>query len=148
MIFTLVVAAALITPLALLARNTLRRVLFRQRRVQLVIFIATLIVGAAVGWWLGFTFTYHANKELQILGCPLPLVAFHLEGGNWIDYVMPIPLLNAVLNLIILILLSVAPLNILFRFPREQPESAEKKDSEPNIGQVSSEGAPSDEPSM
>ena len=141
MIFTLVIAAAFMVPLAFLARNTLRRILYRQNRAQLVLFVATFVAGVGAGWWLGFKFTYYAHSELQILGCPLPLVAFQLEGDRWVDFVMPIPLMNASLNLIIITLLAVAPLNIVSRFPRARANPAGKNESEQAESTVPSKAA-------
>lgn len=121
----------MIIPLALLTRNTLKRIYdSSQKRKRLVIFFVTLAIGAVVSAWIGFAFKYEVGNNLKIVGFPIPLVAFHLwEDGQWLDFPMPHPLLNAILNLAIVTLLTLAPLNIIFRLPREQME--QKKNCEP-----------------
>lgn len=140
-------AAVVITPLAFLARNTLRHIhVSSQKRKRLIIFLVLLALGATAGGWLGFAFEYQASSTLRFVGCPLPLVLHQLEDGQWTCFITPLPLLNGIVNLIVVTLLSLAPLNIIFRFPKHQAE--QEGNSEPNIGQVSSGDAPSDEPSM
>ncbi|NQT94554.1 MAG: hypothetical protein HQ559_17495 [Lentisphaerae bacterium] len=118
--FTFIFAVVTITPLAFLARNTLRRILASpQKRKRLIIFSAVLVLGVVAGYWLGFAFEYRASSMVRVFGCPLPLVVFNLEDGRWVDFIMPAPVLNGVINVIVITLLSLAPLNIIFRFPRK-----------------------------
>ena len=45
-----------------------------------------LLIGLAVGFWCAFDVEYHAGPNFRIGGVPLPLVFFHLEGGQWVDF--------------------------------------------------------------
>lgn len=118
--FTLIFAAVTITPLAFLARNTLRRVLVSpQKRKWLIVFSVVLIVGAVAGCWLGFVFEYRVSSTLRVVGCPLPLAFFKWEHDHWTDFITPAPLLNGVINVIVITLLALAPLNIIFRSPKQ-----------------------------
>ena len=121
MAFTLMAAAIFIVPLAFLAQNTFRRAFAANHRLKrLSVLTIGLVVGIAAGCWFGSTFTYQASDTMRLVGLPLPCVAFHLENGQWVCFVTPMPGLNAILNLIIITLLTLAPLNIVFRFPRDR----------------------------
>jgi len=105
--------------LALLAGNTVSRILVSpQKKKRLLIFFAVLVLGAAVGVWAAGV-EYQASDTFRFAGCPLPVAYFHLENGHWVDYVTPAPPLNWVVNVIVIALLLLAPLNVVFRFPRE-----------------------------
>ena len=128
MIFTLIIATAVIFPLAFLSKNTLKQILISQQKQKgLILFSAVFLLGASVGWWLGFTFKYEISNTIQVLGCPIPFLVFHLENGQWVDFVMPFPLLNAILNLIIVTLLSLAPLNFIFRIHNKKMDDTFKR---------------------
>ena len=52
-------------------------------------FIALAIVGVTVGSWLALRFEYQISPTLRCASFPVPLAFFHLENGNWIDFVTP-----------------------------------------------------------
>ena len=107
----------LIIPLALIAISTLHRIEDSPRsNFWLMLFTATLIIGGVVGYWFGFKFEYRWRDSFRIIGCPLPVAVFHLEEGEWYDFVPPCPLLNALLDLVFIALLSLAPFHVVFRF--------------------------------
>ena len=49
--------------------------------------------GIAVGIWCGFAVEYHLGARYRVASFPLPVVFFHLEGNEWVDY--PVPLFQA-----------------------------------------------------
>ena len=49
------------------------------------------LFGVIVGFYLAFCFRYRASETLIVSSFPIPLAAFHLEDGRWIDFV-PDPL--------------------------------------------------------
>jgi hypothetical protein len=75
-------------------------------------------VGTAVGVWGGFFFEYQPSSKLRILGAPVPVVAFQLEGTpddqHWVDFVTPAPLLFAVANVVLVPLLLGCPVGLVF----------------------------------
>jgi predicted transporter len=52
------------------------------------IFIFIFLLGIATGFGSSFL-TYTASETLKVAGAPLPLALFHLEEGNWYDFVFP-----------------------------------------------------------
>jgi hypothetical protein len=108
-----------IAVLAYANRVIVRQLLRRQagRGWWLVLFGAW-VVGAAVGVWSTFSFEYRLSPNTRVLGAPMPMAAFHLEGPpgeeQWADYV------NALLPLVIcengvtLALLASFPVSLTF----------------------------------
>jgi hypothetical protein len=66
-------------------------------------------LGAAAGIWCGFFCEYYALEELRVFSFPVPAYFFHLEDGDWVDYVVPAPLVVAGCNSLSLALLAVVP---------------------------------------
>jgi hypothetical protein len=52
-----------------------------------IISVGLLIIGVAVGLWLGCFFTYQVAPDLRYIGFPVPGLALQLENGRWVDYV-------------------------------------------------------------
>jgi hypothetical protein len=48
-------------------------------------FLATC--GPVAGLWSTFAFEYQASERMRIAGFPVPMAFFHLEDGNWIDFI-------------------------------------------------------------
>lgn len=46
-------------------------------------------VGIAVGTWCAFYVEYHIGPRYRIGSFPIPVVFFHLEHGNWVDFPVP-----------------------------------------------------------
>jgi hypothetical protein len=72
-------------------------------------------LGAAVGVWCGFFCEYRPIEELRVFSFPVPAYFFHLEDGDWVDYVVPAPLVVAVCNSLSLTLLAVLPVWAAYR---------------------------------
>lgn len=66
------------------------------RRLQIG-FVAVLVAGCAVAMWSTFFFKYQPNPSYRIEGFPIPVVVFHLENGNWVDFVGPGWIMNFIL---------------------------------------------------
>lgn len=114
--FTLLLAGIFIIPLAFIARATVRRAVeARRSRTRIGILIVTALVGLVIGFWLGFGFDYQPSETIRVVGCPLPIVFFGLEGDRWTDFVVPVPILNGMLNVVIVALFVLAPLHLAFR---------------------------------
>lgn len=54
-----------------------------------LVFTLLVLVGIAVGAWAGTQWQYQPNMKTRVLGFPVPLAVFVLEGENWIDFVPP-----------------------------------------------------------
>ena len=51
--------------------------------------LALLIVcGLAVGVWCAFYCEYQIGERLRFGSFPVPVVVFHLEEGNWVDFLL------------------------------------------------------------
>lgn len=76
-----------------------------------VLFWGLLLAGMATGVWAGFFLEYQLSRTLKVIGFPIPLVVFHLESGNWVDYVTdgPVMILKAASNLMFSALCLVLP---------------------------------------
>jgi len=49
-------------------------------------------IGVALGVWLALFVEYHWGARMRVIGFPVPVCFFHLEDGNWIDYLIPTPM--------------------------------------------------------
>ncbi len=45
--------------------------------------------GIAVGIWCAFYAEYHVGSRYRIGSFPIPIVFFHLEDGQWVDFPVP-----------------------------------------------------------
>jgi len=52
-------------------------------------FAVLVIVGLAAGCWSAFSFEYQVSPRMCFASFPMPLAFFHLEDGEWIDFVTP-----------------------------------------------------------
>jgi hypothetical protein len=56
-------------------------------------FSLVVILGSLLGVWLSLRLEYQAGPQLRFAGAPLPLVVFKNEGGQWVDFVHPRPVM-------------------------------------------------------
>jgi hypothetical protein len=54
-----------------------------------VAFVMLGVLGIAVGIWFAFDFEYHLGSRYRVGSFPLPVVLFHLEDGQWVDFPVP-----------------------------------------------------------
>jgi hypothetical protein len=87
----------------------------RRRRVGVqwwAAFVLLIVVGLAVGIWCAFHFEYQVGAHHRFGSFPIPVVFFHLEDGQWIDF--PVPPLqgwaSAVTNIVTVTALATLPL--------------------------------------
>ncbi|HEV3237574.1 MAG TPA: hypothetical protein VGZ25_11335, partial [Gemmataceae bacterium] len=103
--------------------------LFYTRRISStywLILSPLYVAGLAVGIYCGFYAEYSLSPSLIAFSAPIPAGFFHLEDGQWIDFVTPAPAVTAFSNVII-VALSV-PLPIIgYLLWRGRPWSAEWK---------------------
>jgi hypothetical protein len=69
-----------------------------------------LAAGVAAGAWCSCG-EYQVSNRLRLCGFPVPVVAFVLEDGDWVDYVVPAGFLVAVLNAVSVVVLSLLPIS-------------------------------------
>lgn len=108
--------AALLTIVNVLA---VRSFIARQASVRWWrVMAAAWLVGAVLGVRSGFFFEYQPHPKMRVIGAPIPAVAFQWEGPpgkeQWVDYIMPVPLLFAGSNVVILALLAGCPVGSAF----------------------------------
>ena len=54
-----------------------------------LVFGSLIILGMAIGCRLSYEFEYNVSQDLRVLGFPIPLCAFQLEDGMWVDFPSP-----------------------------------------------------------
>ena len=47
------------------------------------------VLGAGVGAWFVFRFEYQVSRDFRFAGFPVPVAFLHLEGGDWVDFIIP-----------------------------------------------------------
>ena len=68
---------------------SMTRLLIRAKQRKLWLAASLLAgVGLALGWFLA-NLEYHAGSNMRIVGIPMPLVFFHFEDGQWVDFPLP-----------------------------------------------------------
>ena len=51
-------------------------------------FYGLLLGGLAAAAWGAFFVEYQVSPTLRIAGAPVPVAFFHLENGNWVDFIV------------------------------------------------------------
>jgi hypothetical protein len=81
-----------------------------------VAFVILAVIGLSVGAWCAFRCEYPLGAHYRIGSFPLPVVFFHLEDGQWVDF--PVPKFQALsaafTNIITITALATVPLWLLF----------------------------------
>ncbi|HEX7469821.1 MAG TPA: hypothetical protein VF437_03670 [Verrucomicrobiae bacterium] len=54
-----------------------------------VAFGVLIACGVALGIWCAFYCEYHVGTRYRIGSFPIPVVFFHLENGDWVDFPVP-----------------------------------------------------------
>src|SRR5205809_164517 len=54
-----------------------------------VTFAALVVIGLLAGVWCAFYFEYHWGPRYRVASFPVPVVFFHLEDGDWVDFPVP-----------------------------------------------------------
>ncbi len=47
------------------------------------------MLGVVVGAWFAFRFEYQVSPAFRFVGFPVPVAFFHLEDGQWVDFIIP-----------------------------------------------------------
>jgi hypothetical protein len=80
-------------------------------------FSALVLCGIAVGIWCAFYCEYHLGTRFRIGSFPIPVVFFHFEDGQWVDF--PVPAFQAwlavVANIITITALATLPVWLVSR---------------------------------
>jgi amino acid transporter len=64
----------------------------RRQRTRLgrwLVFGVLVACGVVVGIWCAFSVEYHVGSRCRIASFPIPVVFFHLENGDWVDFPVP-----------------------------------------------------------
>lgn len=86
LLFVIIFLAASSWALVALIRRLHRK---HASTVWWVAFGALVFVGIAAGILCAFYFEYHLGADLRVGSFPLPVVFFHLEEGQWVDFPVP-----------------------------------------------------------
>ena len=80
-----------------------------------VAFVILAVIGLSVGAWCAFRCEYPMGAHYRIGSFPLPVVFFHLEDGQWVDF--PVPKFQALsaafTNILTVTALATVPLWLL-----------------------------------
>ena len=116
MIFTIFISAIILYPLLKISNDSYKRIKENGVTKSIISYILIFsIIGLILGYWLGFNFEYQISEKTRIMSAPLPVGFWKKEGDNWTDFITPAPLLNASLNLLIITLISLIPINFIVR---------------------------------
>jgi hypothetical protein len=69
--------------------TTIRR--FRQTsagRAWWLTFSILGVLGMGLGAWFAFRFEYQVSSAFRFIGFPVPVAFFHLEDGQWVDFII------------------------------------------------------------
>ena len=110
-IFILPIAAAS----AWILGTTLRRI-FSERTgsERTKVLVKILVVGVALGIWLGFFIHYRPNANYQLSGFPIPVKFSELKNEVWVDSIpsLPIQIGTVIANLLFALAVPCVPLKI------------------------------------
>jgi hypothetical protein len=67
------------------------RRLRRQQASRVLWFALSVLVacGIAVGVWCAFSCEYQVGAHFRVGSFPIPIVFFHFEDGQWVDFPVP-----------------------------------------------------------
>jgi hypothetical protein len=92
---------------------------FRHHHVSIIWWVAFGLLcagGIIAGSWCAFYCEYSIGARYRIGSFPIPIVVFHLEQGDWVDF--PVPTSQAWLalftNIITIVAVSLLPLWLVF----------------------------------
>jgi hypothetical protein len=92
-------------------------------------------LGSAAGVWGGFFYEYQPSPRLRVIGAPVPMAFFHLEGPPseevWVDFVDEFPLLVAASNPVLLALLFASPVGLCFHIWCRRRNATSRADGAP-----------------
>src|SRR5439155_7620795 len=54
-----------------------------------VAFGILVVIGVVAGIWVAFHFEYPLGARYRVGSFPLPVVFFHMEDGQWVDFPVP-----------------------------------------------------------
>lgn len=77
-------------------------------------FASLIVLGLAVGSWAAFNMEYQVSPRMRFASFPIPLAFFHLEDGNWIDFVTPDYVMYPGLGTNVVACVAIAVLPVLF----------------------------------
>jgi hypothetical protein len=103
--------------------------LFYSRRISSTYWLILLVLypaGLAAGTFCGFYAEYSLTPSLIAVSAPIPAGFFHLEDGEWIDFIAPAAGVIALSNLIIIMLTIPLPF-IAYLLWRGRPWWAERE---------------------
>jgi hypothetical protein len=102
---------AVVIAVAVLDAFTLRAVYAQTRSTVLRIVTAILLLmGVTAGCWIGCIFRYPWTETVQLQGFPIPIMAWQLEEGRWVDFVGILPL--GMVNLFLVASVFLLPISL------------------------------------
>lgn len=105
MTVTILIALLLGVPLGLMMRRQCRRIHASGGHVRWALLLLAALAGAGLGFLLNGC-ELPLGVRCRVVGIPIPGVFFHLEDGQWIDFVRPFPCVTFVINVCLFALLG------------------------------------------
>jgi len=101
-----------------------------------VMFVILVAIGVALGIWCAFRCEYPVGGRYRFGSFPIPVVFFHLEDGQWIDF--PVPEFQAwsaaFTNIIAITALATLPLWLLMWRQHRHERTKAQQDAPANAG--------------
>jgi hypothetical protein len=75
-----------------------RRIRQHGGRIPWLSLVCAAIGGVGAGYALN-SLEFELGDDSRLAGIPIPVVFFRLEDGQWVDFVVPFPVVNWIINL-------------------------------------------------
>jgi hypothetical protein len=97
---------------------TIRAMAVRRAGVVWWVALAILLVAGGVGGVWAAMHEWQPTERLRVIGFPLAVGVWKLEGDQWIDYVSPLGPLVPLFNVVAFLIASVLPLSVAYAVRR------------------------------
>ena len=112
MIGTILITLVLGLPLSFLLNRQCKRIRARGGQTRWLALSSAALAGGALGIVLNRC-EFSVGHHMRVTGIPNPGVFFHLEDGQWVDFVVPFPYVNLFINICLFCLCGAAAVALI-----------------------------------
>jgi hypothetical protein len=100
MIATISIVIVLGAPMVLILNHQCKRIRACTGRIPLTLLVLAAVAGGVLGFLVNQR-EFPLGASLKVIGFPIPGVFFHLENGQWVDFVVPFPWVNMLSSIVL-----------------------------------------------